>query len=173
MRIFVVVLLTLITTSAMADNFRLSCLSVDLKTSVIINSKEDKMFFTYQNIDGKEHFPLYSGIVTAGNFSLVKSAKRALSSIDKKLEFSWPLESCKVRDDLMYLIKCLPNTTVTIPNKTKLEVSSFSTFITQEQSFSFMYEKLSIRFILNSSDNKKFEITIPFSKERCVVELES
>lgn len=149
-----------------ADTFQMSCTSADLKSSIEITTTNDRMLFSYTNNAGKKYFPLYSGIVTAQTIPHLKSAKYALSDLGPKIEFSWPLEQCTIRDDQLYLVKCMKSPVVTFPRNTTLRANSFSTSLINEQTFSFSYEKLNVKFIL-VVDGKNYEIAIPFSKERC------
>jgi len=156
---------------AKADTYHMACVSADLQSSIEISTIDNRMVFTYINNGGKKLFPLYSGVVTSQLLPHLKSAKSAFSDIGPKIEFSWPVEKCLVSDNSLYLIKCLNGSEVKVPPDTDLRANSFSTSIVQEQTFSFTYEKMNIRFIL-VKDNKNYEISIPFSKERCLVTYE-
>jgi hypothetical protein len=158
-------------TSAQAENYHLSCIAADLKSSIEITSSKDRMIFSYKNKEGKKYFPLYNGIVTASSLSHLKSAKHALHEIDNELSFSWPIENCSIRNEELFLAKCSSDADVILPARSGLKANTFSTSLIAEQSFSFIYEKLSFRFILHV-DNDSYEILIPFSKERCQVSLE-
>lgn len=157
--------------SVKADTFHMICTAADVKSSIEITSTNDKMVFSYINNAGKKYFPLYSGVVTAQTLPYLKTAKYALSNLGPKIEFSWPLDQCTINEDQLYLVKCMKNAVVTFPKHTGLRANSFSTSLINEQTFSFSYEKLSVRFIL-MVDNKNYEIAIPFSKERCFVNYE-
>lgn len=139
--------------NAKADVYHLSCVSSDLKSAIDIRSLNDKMIFSYTNKEGKKYFPLYSGVVTAKIIPYLKSVRNAVSDIGSKVEFSMPLDQCSVGHQQPYLIKCS---------------NAFSTSLSTEQTFSFSYEKVNVKFTL-VVDNKNYEISIPFSKERCFV----
>jgi hypothetical protein len=168
MRILILVFFTI--TLARADEYHLSCIAPDLKSSLNIGIINQRLVLTYINLEGNKDFPLYSGVVTKKTMAHIKSAKNNLNEINQKLELSWPIEDCRVHQDQMYLIKCSQNAEVAFPKRTKLTANSLTTSITSEQTFSFTYEKLNFSFNLLIG-SKNFIISIPFSKERCQISL--
>ncbi len=171
MRILLVLILLFQSSNLLAEQYHLSCLSSDTKSSITIKTQNDRYIFTYTNTAGKNFFPLYSGIVTAETLPHLKIAKKKFSNFEGRIEFSWPVENCFIKADHPYILKCFKEAEVNLPSDLALRLNSFSTSLINEQSFSFSYEKLNIRFIL-TSENQNFEISIPFSKERCKVAVE-
>jgi len=171
MRILLVFIVLFHSSILLADQYQLTCQSSDMKSSINIKTQNDRYVFTYTNSAGKDFFPLYTGLVTAETLPHLKMAKKKLSGFERSIEFSWPVENCLIKAEQPYILKCFKEAEVKLPENLSLRLNSFSTSLHQAQSFAFSYEKLSVRFILTSED-QNFEISIPFSKERCKVVIE-
>jgi hypothetical protein len=153
---------------AKAATYHLSCISTDNKAVIEATIKDNKMQFTYSHIDGKKYFPLYFGPVSVSKFKLINTAKNSLQKINNKLQMEWPLEKCSIDDQQLFILSCSGEAQVIYPAKTNLIASSFSTSMIQEQTLTFSFESLKVRFFLQDND-QKYEIAFPFSKERCTV----
>ena len=151
---------------AQIEGYHLNCTTPDQQISVEIFSNKDKMIFTYKNKMGKNFFPFYSGPVNANSFNYLRNARNNLRQINQKLEMSWPLEQCSIDNNQSFLIECNGKGIITFPLSSTLYGLDLSTSIINENTFNFSYEHLQFRFNI-VAHNEKYEISIPFTKDRC------
>jgi hypothetical protein len=159
----------LISQSAFADvTYQLYCTGNRGKVAVLIEKIESKIRFTYTNIEGKNDFPIYEGVVTPSSMPFIKMAQKELSVIDNKLILEWNIEQCNKPTDNSKIISCDGEAKLIFPEKAKIKSFDFFTSVVEEKTPTFTYEIFKIRLGLDS-ENMHYLATMPFDPSNCSV----
>lgn len=150
-----------------ADNYRLFCQGNRGKVTVSFEKIENKLRFTYRNIEGKKDFPFYEGVVTEQTMPYIKYAQKELNVIDDKLVYEWNIEQCKISSDDARVIGCDGEAKLIEP--AKIKSYDFFTSSTKEKSPTFTYDIFKVRVGLDS-ESMHYLITMPFDPSQCFVE---
>jgi len=164
-KIFLFTLFT-INISHAFETYQLQCSGNRGKVNVVIEKTENKIRFTYNNLEGKKDFPLYDGIVTANTLPFIKAAQKDLALIDNKLVLEWNLDQCNLPNENPMIIACNGEVDVIFPKNSKLKSYDFYTSILSEKTPNFTYEMLKVRLGLDT-DQMHYLTTMPFDPGHC------
>jgi len=164
---YFIFLLFLFSNSAFAlEKYQLLCNGNRGKVNVVIEKENEKVRFTYNNLEGKKDFPIYEGIVTASTLPFIKSAQKDLAIIDTKLVLEWDVDQCNLPTDNPMIIACNGEVDVTVPKNSKLKSNNFFTSILNEKTPNFTYEMLRIRLGLDT-DKLHYLASFSFDPNHC------
>lgn len=148
------------------ENYQLQCVGNRGKVNILIEKIENKIRFTYNNLEGKKDFPIYEGVVTANAIPFIKAAQKDLAIIDTKLIIEWNIDQCNLPTDNPMIIDCNGEVDVQFPKNSKLKSYHFFTSVLNEKTPNFTYEMLKVRLGLDT-DEMHYLATMPFDPNRC------
>lgn len=164
-KIFLVILISFNYSYAF-ETYQLQCFGNRGKVNIVIEKTENKIRFTYNNLEGKKDFPIYDGVVTPNSLPFIKAAQKDLSIIDTKLVLEWNVEQCDMPTDNPMIITCNGEVDVQFPKNSKLKSFNFFTSIINEKTPRFTYEMLKVRLGLDT-DQMHYLATMPFDPGHC------
>ncbi len=164
-KIFLFILFTIHHTYAF-ETYQLQCSGNRGKVNVVIEKTENKIRFSYNNLDGKKDFPIYEGVVTLNSLPFINKAQKDLSIIDTKLVLEWNIDQCDLPTENPMIIACNGEVDIQFPKNSKLKSYNFFTSILSEKTPNFTYELLKVRLGLDT-DQLHYLATMPFDPGHC------
>jgi len=163
---FVLVVLSM---NAHALSYKAQCIGNGGKMAIHLYTDKDKLVLKYDNARGAEDFPFYEGSVTKAGLPFIQLAEKELSEIDQEVMVTWPIEKCTFNVENPLLMTCNGAGTFLLPEKTKLETYTFMTTMTKEESLSWSFDILKIRWGIEG-ENLHHSIVMPFDPSKCIAE---
>lgn len=158
-----------------SQSLNLHCLTNDKNTQITIEQKSNKVLFTYLNLGSRDEIPLFSGIVTRKNKSLINLAERDLRQLYPKMTVEWSLDDCQVVDQVpvangLPLIDCVKPGVIIEPTNLKLQVNSVTTSQIKEENIRFIYEKYQIYLNIKGTNGIHSSV-FAFQPDACTNEI--
>ncbi len=148
-------------------DFRITCASPREYASIW--SEKDKVYLAVANAEGFQELPVYTGPVTANNFSVVRGGLNDLKELNGNIMVSWEKSKCTQDLKSPMLMKCNGEGTVLMP-KTKVAVKSFSlgTSLLNQHSMDFDYDSFNINWGVDR-EGMHYLVTFNYGKDFCKV----
>lgn len=123
------------TTVHAAEKIDFSCVTGIPTTSFVVREAADKVAIEIIHHNGTAYMPIFEGIATPSDLSVLSERAELLSSLGDYLRFEWPRSQCKKDDDGDLIAECLGSVETQEISGHKVLAWMFDSSLVMEKSF--------------------------------------